>query len=140
MPRPQAIRVAGLREFVRGIKAIDSSLPKTVRLALNRAVQVVIDYGKPKMPRRTGRAAATIRGASTRTAARVSEGGARAQYVPWLDFGGKVGKNKSVSRKFFKEGRYLYPALRERSEQITESLAEELASAASEAGIEVSSG
>jgi hypothetical protein len=60
------------------------------------------------VPRRTGRAGGTIKAASTRTEARVSEGGARAPYMPWLDFGGRVGRKNSVKRPFLKEGRYIW--------------------------------
>jgi len=106
----EAIRIDGLAEFSRNLRKLDSDLPKALRVALNDAANVVVDYARPRVPSRSGRAQRSIRARSTRTAARVTSGGARAPYFPWLDFGGRVGRHKSVRRAFLKEGRYLYAA------------------------------
>lgn len=105
---PIAVRLDGLAEFNRALKRMDAGLPKEVRLALNEAADIIIDATVPKVPKRTGRAARSLKAKSTRTAARVAGGGNRAPYYPWLDFGGKVGRNRSVDRRFYKFGRYLY--------------------------------
>lgn len=106
----EAIRIDGLAEFSRALRKMDSDLPKGLRVALNDAVNVVIDAALPNVPRRTGRAAATLKAKSTRNLARASGGSARAPYYPWLDFGGRVGRRKATKRAFLKDGRYLYPA------------------------------
>lgn len=106
----EAIKIDGLAAFSRNLRKLDSDLPKALRIALNEAANLVVDDAKPHVPRRSGRAAGTIKAKSTRTAVRVSAGGRRAPYYPWLDFGGKVGRNKSVGRAFFTDGRYLYPS------------------------------
>lgn len=103
-----AIKIDGLSLFVRNLKQLDTSLPKAVRVAFNAAADTVVADVKPRVPRRTGKAAGSVRAASTQTAARVSGGGARAPWYPWLDFGGRIGRRKSVKRPFIKEGRYLY--------------------------------
>jgi len=105
-----AIRIDGLAQFVRDLRKIDRDLPKTMRAAMNEAADVVVGEARPNVPRRTGRAAASLRPQSTRTAVRVSGGGRRAPYYPWLDFGGRVGRGKRTRRQFLKHGRYLYPA------------------------------
>lgn len=104
----EPIRITGLREFNRSLASLDRQLPKAVRLAFNEAADIVVQDARPRVPRRTGRAAASLRAQSTRTAARVAAGGARVPYYPWLDFGGRVGRNRSVARAFLKEGRYIY--------------------------------
>jgi hypothetical protein len=125
-----AIRVDGLREFTRNLKRLDSNLPKMVRIALNEAAGLVADDAARLVPRRSGRAARSLRARSTRTEARVTGGGPRAVYYPFLDFGGTVGRGKraavavgrgrrrtadqaarggSVKRPFYADGRYLYP-------------------------------
>lgn len=105
------VEVEGLRDFLKRLKQVDSNLPKAVRLAMNDAVQIVIDEAKPRIPRRTGRAAASVRAASTRTSSRIRAGGARAPYFPWLDWGGRVGRKRSVRRTYIPvTGRYLYRA------------------------------
>jgi hypothetical protein len=74
---------------------------------------------------------------STRTSARVSVGGKKAPYYPWLDFGGKTGRKKSVIRPFYKEGRYLYPTLRKINPEIQAALAGALEQVARDAGLDV---
>ena len=103
-----AIKIDGLAQFSRNLKKLDNDLPKALRIALNEAADVVVSAALPRIPRRTGRAANSVKARSTRTLARVVGGGNRAPYYPWLDFGGRVGRKKSVKRPFFKDGRYLY--------------------------------
>jgi len=104
------IRIDGLAQFVRNLRKIDRQLPALVRLAGNEAAELVIGTARPNVPRRSGRAAASLRPQSTRTETRVIAGGRRAPHYPWLDFGGGVGRRKRTRRQFLKEGRYLYPA------------------------------
>lgn len=133
------IRISGLREFTRDLKKLDGDLPKAVRVALNEAADVVVSGAKPKIPRRTGRAAATVKAASTRTLVRVAAGGKRAPYYPWLDFGGRVGRRRSVRRPFLKEGRYLYPAYfaAKESGELEQVMQRALLEVASQAGVDV---
>jgi hypothetical protein len=133
----EPIKVEGLAEFNRNLRNLDSDLPKALRLAHNEAASIVVDYAKPRVPKRTGRAAGTVKAKSTRTESRVSGGSKRAPWYPWLDFGGKVGINKSVSRPFYSDGRYLYPALAARRDEIQEALESALIDVARQAGVEV---
>ncbi|MEU6387660.1 hypothetical protein ABZ847_29350 [Streptomyces bauhiniae] len=133
----QTIAVSGLKEFSKGLRQLDSDLPKALRIAMNAAATLVIDYAVPKIPRRSGRAASTLKAKSTRTAARIAMGGKRAPYMPWLDFGGKVGPNRSVSRPFLKDGRFVYKGLAERREQITDVMERGIRDVARQAGLEV---
>lgn len=135
-----AIRVDGLAEFNRNLKKLDSDLPKALRLALNEAADVVVNDARPQVPRRTGRAQASIRAKSTRTAVRVAEGSARARYMPWLDYGGEGRRRgRPSARPFVKTGRYLYPAYyRARdSGRIQGVLSKALLDVARAAGVEV---
>jgi hypothetical protein len=134
----EAVKVDGLAQFIRAVKRLDSDLPKMNRQAMNSAADIVLDYARPRIPRRTGRAASTLKAKSTQTAVRVVAGGRRAPWYPWLDFGGKVGRNKSVERPFYKEGRYLYPALRERRAEFVQALTGALVDTARSAGLDVS--
>lgn len=133
------LRVQGLTEFSRNLKQLDGDLPKALRLALNEAGQLVVDRAVPKVPRRSGKAARSIKARSTRTQVRVSEGGNSARHMPWLDFGGSVGRHKSVHRPFLKRGRYLFPAyiaLRD-SGEFEDVLNTALLKVAAQAGVEV---
>lgn len=134
-----SIKITGLKEFNKSLKALDAELPKAVRVAMNKAAQLVVDEAKPHVPSRSGKAARSIRGQSTRTAVRVTAGGAKAPYYPWLDFGGRVGRRKQTQRAFSTDGRYLYPAyfkLRD-SGEFVDIMSAALADVARSAGLEV---
>lgn len=134
-----AIKVDGLQQFGRNLKKLDSDLPKAVRIALNEAVTDVADDAKGMVPHRRGKASGSIKPKSTRTLARIAAGGSRAPYYPWLDFGGSVGRKRSVTRQFRKKGRYLYKAyFRARdSGAVQEKLEKALLDVVASAGIEV---
>jgi hypothetical protein len=134
------IKVAGLAEFNRNLRKLNSDLPKALRLAHNEAAQIIVDYAKPKVPRKSGRAAASVKAKSTRTESRVQGGSKRVPYYPWLDFGGRVGPKRSVHRPFIKQGRYLYPALGANYDKFADLLTEKLIDVAREAGVEVTDG
>lgn len=131
------LKVVGLNEFRKGLRGMDRGLPKSMRLALNDVANVLIDAVRPKIPRRTGRAAASLKAASSQSAAKITVGGAKAPYYPWLDFGGRVGRRKSVVRPFLKEGRYIYPTLADKRGDIEAAMLKALAQLAETNGIEV---
>lgn len=133
----EPIHIEGLREFTRAVKKLDADLPKAVRLAGNTAAEIVVRAAKPRVPTLTGRAAGSIRARSTQSEARVAEGGARVPYMPWLDFGGRVGRKHATKRPFIKKGRYIWAAFADHIPEIQDKLAESLADVARQAGLEV---
>lgn len=137
----QAIKIKGLREFQRGLKATDRDLPKALRLAFNESADIVVSDARPRVPSRSGRASGSIRARSTQTKARVTAGGARAPYYPWLDFGGRVGRRNSVHRPYVgKNGRYLYVSFFANRDKFEESLSDGLVKVATAAGLAVDRG
>jgi len=131
------VDVQGLREFQRGLREIDKNLPKTLRLALNEAANLLIDQTRPLIPRRSGAAAASLKPRSTQRTVRIAVGGKRAPYYPWLDFGGTTGRGGGARRPFYKEGRYLYPTLRKNRDEFTKIMEKAIVAVAKDAGIEV---
>lgn len=127
------IDIAGLRDFQRGLKTIDAELPKALRKVLNTVADDVIGLARPHVPRRSGRAAGSLKASSTQTAVRVKGGGSRAPYYPWLEFGGRVGRKNSVKRASVKGGRYLYPALARERPRLQQKLLDALEELAQEA-------
>lgn len=134
---PATITINGIRELHRALKSAEDATPKMLRLALNDVATVVVDYARPQIPTRSGKARGSLRAKSTQREARVSAGGSRAPYYPWLDFGGHVGPGGGVHRAFYKEGRYIYPTLRIRHPEIIEVAAAALAGLIHDAGLEV---
>lgn len=137
---PDAIRIDGLTEFVRALKQIDSEHPKAMRLALNESAQLVVDWAQARVPRKTGRARASIKARSTRTEAKVQGGSARASYFPFLDFGGRVGRKGSVHRPYIKAGRYIYAGYAANTDKVYDALVVGLLRVVEQAGLAVNDG
>jgi len=131
------IQIEGLRQFARSLREMDSDLPKALRLGFNDAAELVVAEARSRVARRSGRAASTVKAQSTRTAARIAAGGRRAPYFPWLDFGGRVGRNRSVVRPFFTDGRYVWRAYGDRRDEFRGKLEVAIADLARSAGLEV---
>lgn len=136
MPLIDPVRVEGLADLNRALRRVSSDAPKALRLAANAAAEIVVTEARSRMPSRTGKARKSVKARSTRTAARVSSGGRRAPYVPWLDYGGKVGRGKSTERPFESDGRYVYPAFRDKRTEFERLLRDALRQVVADAGLE----
>lgn len=137
-----ALQVSGLKELRKALKDADAALPKALRLAMNEAAELVVTEARMDVPTVSGKARKSLRPQSTATSVRVTAGGPRAPYYPWLDFGGRVGRRKATVRPFSPDGRYLYPAyfkLRD-SGQFVDVMSAALVKVAAEAGLAVTDG
>lgn len=135
-----AVKITGLSEFSRSLRKVDAELAKQLRLTGNEAANVVVDWAKARVEVKSGRAQRSIRATSTRTESRVSGGGARVPYYPWLDFGGRVGPADSVEREFLPGGRYIYPGYAVNATRVEEILATGLVDLVERAGLAVTGG
>lgn len=134
----EPIKIEGLAAFTRNLRKLDSDVPKALRVAMNGAAKVVVDWAQPRVPRRSGRAARSVRVASTRSAVRARAGGARVPYFAWLDFGGEGRvKGRPAKRPFKKEGRYLWAGLASNRDEVRRVTERALLDAARAAGVEV---
>jgi hypothetical protein len=133
----ERIKIDGLRELQKSLRKIDTDLPKRVRLIFNGAAELVIDHARPRIPTRTGSARNSVKARSGQRAVRIAMGGRKAPHMPWLDFGGAVGPQRSVTRPFVRDGRYLYAGLKATHSDVTELMAEGLAALVRDAGLEV---
>ncbi len=136
MPGGYTVEVEGLADLNRSLRQVGSDAAKTLKVALNGVADLIVDEARKEIPKRSGKAAGSIKAASTGTKIRIKVGGRKAPYYPWLDFGGKTGKGGSVTRRFYKEGRYLYPTLRKESARFEDRLNTALRQVASDAGLE----
>jgi hypothetical protein len=137
MPRSigDAVRIEGFREFRKALRDLGAEAPKALRIAGNEAATLVVDRAVAKVPRRTGKAARSIKARSTQTATKIASGGRAAPYMPWLDYGGKVGRNDTAARPFLADGRYVYPAYREVRPEFEKVLTTALQRIADESGV-----
>lgn len=131
------ITVRGLKEFSKALRKLDAEAAKGIRLVNNEAAEIVVAKARPRIKRVTGRAAGSLKLRSTRTLVRISAGGPRAPYYPWLDWGGRTGIRRSVVRPFLKQGRYIYPALHESRAEVQSAMERGLTRIARQAGLDV---
>ena len=131
------IKIDGLNQFRANLKVLDRELPKALRIAFNKAADIVVNDARPAVPSRSGKARASVKARSTQTYSRIVGGGNKAPYYPWLDFGGKVGRDKSVRRPFLKDGRYIYDAYYRNKPKFAEVLQDSLVDVARQAGVEI---
>lgn len=139
MAGDEPIRIRGLAELRRSLKAVEDGSPKMVRVALNEAAEIVVEHTLPWIPRRTGRLQRSLKKRSTQTSARVALGGSRAPYAPWMDFGGKrVGRGGGVAeRRFIGSGRFAWRTLGIRRDKIAEALDKSLTGLVERSGLAV---
>lgn len=136
----EPVRVEGLKELKKAMAALGAAGPKALRVALNAAVEDIAATARRTIPTRTGRARASIKAASTSTGARVAAGSKKAPYYPWLDYGGRVGRGRSVVRPWRPEGRYLYPAYRSGRDELVKGLEREIGKVARSNGLDIEGG
>jgi hypothetical protein len=136
----EPIRITGLREFRRSLKRLDADAAQNMRYGFRDAASLIASTAKPKVPvgpAAGGHATSSIKASLSGTKVQVSEGGSRYRYMPWLDFGGRVGPNRSVVRPFRKKGRYIWAAFSDRHDEVLEKIQDTINDAARSAGLEV---
>jgi hypothetical protein len=137
MPTVEPVKIDGLRQFQAALRSMEDGLQKELRVVLNAAADLVIADARPKIPRRTGAAAASLKARSGQREAKIQAGGSKAPYFGWLDYGGRVGPAKSVSRPFIRGGRYIYPAFSRNRAKVTDVMVDGLADLARRSGLAV---
>lgn len=134
----EKIVVHGVAEFQAQVRDMKSAVPKKLKVVDAAAGEIIVAYARQTMPRRSGRGIGSVKARTTAKGAVVTEGGAKAPWVPWLDFGGRGRRpGRPTARPFLKEGRYTYKGLRVRQDQITEAMNDGLRALATDAGLEV---
>ncbi len=130
MSRP-VMRIEGLRELTRSLKAAEDGLQKEVNAIFKGAATKVASAARRRLPKRSGRLAASVRPFGTQRKPGVRVGRARAPYAGPVEFGGYP-----KGRPFVPEGRYIYPTFSEMAPQVRKDLAEELNALIRRAGLD----
>ena len=136
-------KITGVKELNLAFRAVDTELPKELRVEFLVIAQKVATRVRAAMPWVTGEAASSVTAGATQRTAYVQEGingGPKKDYVPWLDFGGEVGRNKSVSRPFIAGGRYLYPIAASEEDASGQAAIDAVERVAKRAGLDVAEG
>lgn len=130
------VEIKNLKPLAASLKRIDAESAKGLQVALKGVAGLVVKKVIPQIPRKKGAAANSVKASATKTSAKITFGGTKAPYYPWLDFGGRVGRKKSVVRTFYKQGRYIYPTLEREQENITKALEDALSGVIRSAGLQ----
>lgn len=112
------IRVEGLKALRKALNDASEGAGRELGQVGKRAADIVADTAASRVPVLTGTARASVRSVVSQGGGGVRAGGAKAAYYAWLDFGGRVGRNKSVVRDRVPGGRYIFPALAERRDDV----------------------
>lgn len=114
------VEVEGLDELRKTLRRVgDAELPKELRKANKRAAEIVAKAAAAKVPVKTGRTRASVRALGSQRDAKVRAGGAKVPWYGFLDFGGKRPRDR-VGRPRIKQGRYIYPALAEKRDEVAD--------------------
>lgn len=87
---PAEIQIEGLANLRRGLKQIDPQLQKDLRNEFLPIAQRVASGAASRVPSKSGRAAASVRGGVSGNNAYVQGGKKTVPYFGWLDFGGRT--------------------------------------------------
>jgi|GEM_PF-1917747 len=134
------IEVRGVKELAGAFKAVDAGLPLELKRRFKAIAETVASLTRSKMPRISGHAASSIKARATARTASIAFGGFMAEYEPWLDFGGRVGRNRSVDRPRVQGGRYLYPSIAEQGPETAKAAEDAVNDVARRAGFETREG
>jgi hypothetical protein len=128
------VQITGLREFQSALKHLDVNLPAELKARFLDIATRISGIIAGKVPSLSGRAAGSVKAHGIAKGATVTAGGARVPYYPWLDFGGGVGRAKSIQRAFVPEGRYMYPTIHDEREETEAAAKDALRDTAKRAG------
>lgn len=117
------VRVDGLKELRRALGRVDPSLQKTLRGRLKTIGDKVAAKTRARMPKRSGRAAGSVKSGVSGNNAYVQGGRKTVPYYGWLDWGGTLkptgGRRGTQHRPRVAKGRYMYPVIDEMRPEIT---------------------
>jgi hypothetical protein len=164
------MELTGLRELLVAMRKVAPDAKRELSTSLKAIGKMVVTdaQGSMSFKHPTGRAkrAFKVKVVTRRgfEGVEIAEGGAVAPYLPWLDFGGTVGRGRrstarvsihgggrvtvkrvgsrgsgSVVRPYIKDGRYLYPAYFRRFDDMVQATFEAVRAAATSAGLAVAS-
>jgi hypothetical protein len=137
------IRVEGLGDLRRALARLDHMEERgELRDGLKAAAEIVARDARSRVPSRSGKAAGAIRAVSGGNRAFVVGGKKAVPYYGGLDFGSRtprVGNSRSVgpwsgSGQGPRDGRFIYPALEAKGEQVADAVREAVSRAIRRAG------
>lgn len=122
--RSGAVRVEGLADFQRELRALDSKLPRQLGQANKAAAEMVAVKARARAMSLGGvaaKAAPSIKAAAEQRRSKINLGGARAPYALGAEFGGR---GRPTTQQFQphrgQSGYFLWPTVRDTREEFIE--------------------
>lgn len=149
------LNLVGLKELRGALRRFGGELPGELREGLKGAADIAVQDIRGQMPKRTGRAASSVRSVSSGNTIFIKGGGARVPYFGWLEFGGNLPPRRPRNKKALawagaahpvasakgpslpkvREGRYIRPTIARRMPEIVEAAADATDEAMRKAGL-----
>lgn len=124
------IRIDGLRELSRALKAVEAGLQKEINGVFKRAADKVATKARGRIRSRSGRLAASLQPFGTQRTSGVRMGRKAVPYAGPYEFGGYP-----AGRPFVKEGRALYPTFQEQAPAVRKDIEDGLRDVIRRAGL-----
>lgn len=143
MPGRELVSMRGLAEFKARLARVHAGSTPAIRRVADDAAQLVVNRTRPRIPigpAAGGHVRSTLKVASSARSVRVAYGSSRFPYAGWLDFGGRVGRHRSVYRPWIHEGRYVWRSYAELQSRVQGLLREGLEDLARDSGLDVNMG
>lgn len=136
------VEIPGLKDLQRDLKGLDKDTQQAFKNEMKRVAEIVARDAAKRVNSRTGNAIASIRTAGELGGASIREGGSSAPYMKWLDFGSREPRTGNTraegpwrgSGAGPTGGRFIYPAIEAKWDEVREAADEAVAKAAREAG------
>lgn len=123
----ESIKVEGLTDFRRELKALDASLPKEIQKANKRAAEIVADKARASFAARGGvapKVAPSVKALASQRYAAVRIGGPQYPYAMGAEWGSNRFRQFDPSRG--KQGYSLYPTIRKERDAIVDRMGDAL--------------
>lgn len=134
------LKVSGLRDLQASLAAAARDTNAAMVDAIGDSMKGVVARARPLIPSLSGRARASVQVDRGPHGATITAGGPRVLYFGWLDYGGRVGIKKSVSRPFLPDGRYLWPAFTRQYDDLVDNVSTGVFRVIEQDGLEVHRG
>lgn len=124
---PEYLHVQGLASLRRSLRAAeDMENLKSFQKGFKAAAQIVAVEARTRVPSRSGRAQESVRAGTSGNNAVVMGGKSAVPYYGWLDFGSRIPRTGQARRvgpwsgsgKGPTKGRFIYPALEAKREEV----------------------
>lgn len=131
------MKVTGLQELESSFAAAAHDAGPALLDAIDDSVRGLVARARPLIPSLSGRARASLHADRGPRGATLTAGGPRVLYFGWLDYGGRVGRQRSVSRPFLPDGRYIWPTFTRHYDDLVDSAADSVFRVLERDGLEV---